>query len=89
MQLAPPRLNVYLIPALAEPQQMAGGTAVVIDVLRATTTILHGLAAGAKEVIPCLTVDQAREVLPKVWPRIRPVACWAVNGVGSESRGLI
>ena len=32
----------------------------VIDVLRATTTITAALAAGAREVIPCLEVDDAR-----------------------------
>jgi 2-phosphosulfolactate phosphatase len=33
---------------------------VVVDVLRATTTMIHALAAGALAVIPCLTVDEAR-----------------------------
>jgi hypothetical protein len=30
-------LNVYALPTLAEPADLAGGTAVVVDVLRATT----------------------------------------------------
>src|SRR5205823_10380648 len=37
-------------------------TVVVIDVLRATTTIVHALAAGAREVVPCLEVEDARRI---------------------------
>jgi 2-phosphosulfolactate phosphatase len=53
------QLDVYLLPDLAEPADLAGSTAIVIDVLRATTTIVHALAAGATEVIPCLEVEEA------------------------------
>jgi 2-phosphosulfolactate phosphatase len=53
------QLNVYLLPSLVEPADLAGTTVVVIDVLRATTTIIHALAAGAIEVIPCLEVEEA------------------------------
>jgi len=57
-----PTLNVYALPQYAEPRELAGGTAVVIDVLRATTTIVHALAAGAEEVLPCLEVADAWEL---------------------------
>jgi 2-phosphosulfolactate phosphatase len=40
--------------------ELADGTAVVIDVLRATTTIVTALAAGATRVIPCVGVEEAR-----------------------------
>jgi 2-phosphosulfolactate phosphatase len=50
-----------LLPSLAAPEQLVGKTLVVIDVLRATTTIVHALAAGAREVIPCLEIDEALE----------------------------
>lgn len=56
------RIDVHLLPALVEPQQLAGQTVVVIDVLRATTTIIYALASGAIQVIPCLEVDEARLV---------------------------
>jgi 2-phosphosulfolactate phosphatase len=36
--------------------------AVVIDVLRASTTIVHALAAGCSVVHPCLEVEEAREL---------------------------
>lgn len=34
----------------------------VIDVLRATTTVAFALEAGAREIIPCLEVDDARRI---------------------------
>ena len=55
-------LNVHLLPTLAAPGRLAGAVAVVIDVLRATTTIVHALAAGCKEVRPCADLDEARKL---------------------------
>ena len=54
-------VSVSMLPQLAEPAEWAGGTAVMIDVLRASTTIAHALAHGAQRVVPCLTVEVARE----------------------------
>jgi len=53
-------LKVHFLPLLTSPEELAGGAVVVIDVLRATTTIIHAVAAGAREVIPCLEIDEAR-----------------------------
>jgi len=55
------QLDVYFLPALVEPADLAGRVAVVIDVLRATTTIVHALANGAAQVVPCLEVAEAVE----------------------------
>ncbi len=55
-----PQVDVYFLPQLVEPESLAGGVSVVIDVLRATTTITAALAAGARDVVPCLEVDEAR-----------------------------
>ena len=55
-------INVHALPTLVTPDEIAGGVVVVIDVLRATTTIIHALEAGAVEVIPCLEVDEARAI---------------------------
>jgi 2-phosphosulfolactate phosphatase len=44
------------------PQTLAGATVVVIDVLRAATTMIHALAAGAVEILPCQRVDAARRL---------------------------
>ena len=55
-------LNVYALPGLVSEEELAGGTAVVVDVLRATTTITYALAAGAREVIACTEVEEARRI---------------------------
>jgi len=60
-----PNLNVYALPQFVEPEEMAGGAAVVIDVLRSSTTIVHALAAGAAEVIPCLDISEALAMAEK------------------------
>lgn len=58
----PTPLDVYLLPSLVEPDKLSGRLAVVIDVLRATTTIVHALASGAREVLVCQEVEQARKL---------------------------
>lgn len=55
-------LKVHFLPTLTSADELAGGAVVVIDVLRATTTIVHALAAGVREVIPCLEINEARRV---------------------------
>ncbi|MDZ4780040.1 MAG: 2-phosphosulfolactate phosphatase, partial [Planctomycetia bacterium] len=50
------------------PEALSGATLVVIDVLRATTTITAALAAGAKEVIPCFEIDEARRIAAELPP---------------------
>jgi 2-phosphosulfolactate phosphatase len=55
-------LKAHFLPLLVSPEKLAGAAVVVIDVLRATTTITHALAAGAREVIACLEVDEARQL---------------------------
>lgn len=41
------------------PEDIAGKTVVVIDILRATSTMVNALQNGAKEIIPSLTVEEA------------------------------
>ena len=59
MPLRPP-VYVHLLPALIPAGALRGGVAVVIDVLRATTTMIHALAAGCDAIIPCGEIDEAR-----------------------------
>jgi 2-phosphosulfolactate phosphatase len=61
-------VRVHLVPSLAPPGALAGGIAVAIDVLRATTTIVHALAAGCAAVIPCAEVDEAKEAAAELRP---------------------
>lgn len=72
-------LRVHLLPQLVDPAALAGGTTVVIDVLRATTTIAYALANGAAEVRPCLEIDEARALARLIGPT-------AV--LGGERKGL-
>jgi 2-phosphosulfolactate phosphatase len=53
-------VHVHLLPELVPAGRLAGGVAVVIDVLRATTTIVHALAAGCTVVRPCAEIDEAQ-----------------------------
>ena len=55
-------VEVHLLPELIPPGRLAGGIAVVIDVLRATTTIVHAFAAGCREIRPCADLDEARKL---------------------------
>lgn len=55
----PRDLKVHLLPKLFEPDELRGGVAVILDILRASTTIIHALANGAASVIPTETVDEA------------------------------
>jgi len=54
-----PSVHVALLPSALKKVDLSGSVAVVIDVLRATTTIIHALAAGAECVIPCSEVEEA------------------------------
>jgi 2-phosphosulfolactate phosphatase len=59
---------VYLTPQLVDPFRLKDGVAVVIDVLRATTTIVYALGAGCSSVRPCAEIDEAKALastLPK------------------------
>lgn len=55
-----PQVFVHLLPSLIPPGGLAGGVAVVLDVLRATTVMVHALAAGCEAVIPCGEIEEAR-----------------------------
>jgi 2-phosphosulfolactate phosphatase len=55
-------IKVYTLPKFVDPGELAGGTVVVIDVLRASTTIIYALQAGARAVIPYGEVDEARKM---------------------------
>ena len=58
----PRPIHVHLLPALVEPGALVGAHVVVVDVLRASTTICHALAAGATRVVPVAEVDEARRL---------------------------
>jgi len=55
-------IQIHLVPDLLAGVDLSNRAAIVIDVLRATTTIVHALAAGAERIVPCLDIDQARSI---------------------------
>jgi len=57
------RVDVYpTVLNIPDSSDLEGRVAVVIDVLRATTTICTALANGADTVVPVLTPEEARQV---------------------------
>jgi 2-phosphosulfolactate phosphatase len=57
-----PKVYVHLLPSLIPPGSLRGGVAVVVDVLRATTVMVHALANGCEAVIPCAEIEEAQAV---------------------------
>jgi 2-phosphosulfolactate phosphatase len=56
------QIRVHLAPSLLEPEELFGRVAIVIDLLRASSTIVAALAAGAARVIPCEEIDEAKAI---------------------------
>ncbi len=53
------RVRTFFSAAEAQGQEMAGATAVVIDVIRATSTMVEALANGAKAIYPTVSTEEA------------------------------
>jgi len=62
-------IYVHLLPRLCEPAEFQGSVAVVIDILRATSTITHALAHGAETVYPAQEVEQAQQLASALSPK--------------------
>ncbi len=52
------RVDVLLGETLPTPSEVAGRVVIVIDVLRASTTMVQALASGARAVVPFADVDE-------------------------------
>jgi 2-phosphosulfolactate phosphatase len=63
-----PAVFVHLLPTLVAPGALDGGVAVVVDVLRATTVMVHALAAGFEAIIPCDGIEKAKAVAASLPP---------------------
>jgi 2-phosphosulfolactate phosphatase len=72
-------IEVVLLPAHLDEQKLPGKTAVVIDVLRATTTITSALAAGVKRIRAFGTFAEAQNAAAKLSPR--PLLCAEVSSL--------
>jgi 2-phosphosulfolactate phosphatase len=53
------KLDVYLTPGEVTPGALAGRTVVVLDILRASTSIVQALSAGAKSIFPVASIEEA------------------------------
>lgn len=54
------QLDVHYLPQFVGEAELADRTVVVVDLLRASTTICYALAAGAECVVPFVEVDATR-----------------------------
>jgi 2-phosphosulfolactate phosphatase len=77
-------LSAHFLPAMTSIEELAAGVVVVIDVLRASTTITTALAAGAREVIPCSEVEQARQQADELTRRLKRRTAMVLGG-GEDS----
>jgi 2-phosphosulfolactate phosphatase len=55
------QVNVRFLPQLLPVDDLSAATAVVVDILRASTTICTALANGARYVIACQEIDEAQQ----------------------------
>ena len=60
------KVDVIVAPTFLKEDDLKGCLCAVIDVLRATSTIITALVSGAAEVRPCLTVDEAKKGVAKL-----------------------
>lgn len=58
----PRKVDVFFSPAQVDELSLRGQNVVVIDVLRASTTIAMALYAGAREIIPVASVESAVKI---------------------------
>jgi 2-phosphosulfolactate phosphatase len=76
-----PDLKVHFLPEQVAAEALAGSTVIIIDLLRASSTICQALAAGAVCVSPFLEIDDARAAAAN-YPRDEIV-------LGGERQGTI
>jgi len=73
------KIDVVIVPAELPEQGLAGKTVAVIDVLRASTSMVAALEAGAKEIIPLASIEEATR-LAETMGRETVVLCGERDG---------
>jgi 2-phosphosulfolactate phosphatase len=68
------KLSVHFTPSGVTPATLAGKPVIVLDILRATTTIVAALANGARAVLPAPTADEALRIAQNLEKRDRLLA---------------
>jgi 2-phosphosulfolactate phosphatase len=64
------KLNVLVKKESLEPQQLTNQIVIVVDILFATSTIVHALAQGAKSVWPAMGRDEAMQLTARLNPAV-------------------
>lgn len=60
-------IDIQLLPFLPNPKVLSNRAVVVIDILRATSVMVHAMSQGALEIIPVATVEEAFQAV-KTFP---------------------
>lgn len=79
--------DLFMVPGPIKEKGLAGRTSVMIDVLRASTTICYALNAGAKSVIPVSEPGEATEMRAKIGIE-NSLLCGERDGVKIENFDL-
>lgn len=56
------KIDVGFLPAGADPAELTNTVCIVLDIFRATTSIVTAMANGCKTIVPVHTVEEARQV---------------------------
>jgi len=68
------RVDVFFTPLGVTPGDVTGRPVIVLDILRATTTMIHALANGARAVVPASAPDEAIRIAQALEPSGRLLA---------------
>ena len=79
-------LDAVLLPSLVQPEFFAGKTVVVVDVLRATTTITSAIHAGCRYVLPQGSIETAKDTFAKLESDPETAG---ISMMGGERKGRI
>ena len=60
------KIEVVPFAKAVDAKTVSGKTVVVIDVLRATSVMINALQNGAKEIIPCASIEEAYRIADKL-----------------------
>ena len=63
------KVDLYITPQEISDNTLANRTAVVIDALRASTTLITALANGCREIVPVDTVERATATRKRLGPQ--------------------
>jgi 2-phosphosulfolactate phosphatase len=61
-------IDIQFVPSPPNPNLLTDQEVVVIDVLRATTVMVHAMSQGALEIIPAATIEEGLQIA-KAFPR--------------------